>query len=129
MTGSLARALGMAEHARVLLVGAPPAFDLGELPGDVLVTSALPDTPNPGAGEESWDVVLAFCDDRPALEAALPDLVRSVAPSGSVWIAWPEGGLDPDAVRVEARGHALIDGGESVEVVPGHTAARFRPEP
>ncbi|GAB2860813.1 hypothetical protein GCM10022221_70630 [Actinocorallia aurea] len=126
MTGHLARALGVVAHSRVLLVGAPAAFDLGELPADVLLTSALPGTPGPGAGEPSWNVVVAFCADLPALEEVLPEVATVLAPSGTLCLAWPANGpLAEDAVRAEAHGHALTTGEHTWEIAPAWTALRF----
>ncbi|ROO83754.1 hypothetical protein EDD29_1263 [Actinocorallia herbida] len=126
MTGHLARALGIAEHSRVLLVGAPPAFDLGELPADVLLTSALPDTPRPGSGEPSWHVIVAFCPDREALEETLPELAGALAPSGTLCLTWPsDGPLTEAVVRAEAHGHALTTGEAVWDLIPEWPALRF----
>jgi hypothetical protein len=76
----LPRKLGIVEGTRVLLLGAPDAFDLGPLPGVEL---------HRRAGRSPYDVVLLFTPD-------LATLVRRFAPArerltvaGGLWVCWP----------------------------------------
>ncbi|MCD0451063.1 hypothetical protein LO762_17930 [Actinocorallia sp. API 0066] len=111
MTGRLARGLGIAGHARVLLVGAPAAFDLGELPGDVLLTSALPDSPDLAEGEAHWQVIVVFVPDAESLARLTPKLLPRLAHGGALWLAWPAAGPLTEAdVRAHAAAHALTPG-------------------
>lgn len=125
MTGRLARRLGIAGHSRVLLVGAPAAFDLGELPGDVLLTSAVPESGDPGAGEPSWDVIVDFCPDREALERTFTGLHRRLAARGHLWVAWsPDGDLDEAGVRAYG-GEQGLTATAALAIDPAWPGVRF----
>ena len=78
----LTRKLGVSPGHRVLLLGAPHDFDLPDLPDGATVRRR--------AGTGRFDVVLAFCPDRRALERRF-DAARAVVPAdGAVWLAWPK---------------------------------------
>jgi hypothetical protein len=79
----LVKKLGIAQGARVAILGAPDGFDatLGELPDGVVVTRRL-------GGRR--DVVLAFVTERAALAGRLDALRAAIAPDGMIWVAWPK---------------------------------------
>jgi hypothetical protein len=88
----LARKLGIKPEARLGLIGAPDGFDetLGGLPPGVVVRRRVP-----GA---RFDVIVAFCRDRAALERGLARWRAALDPAGGLWIAWPKraSGIDTD---------------------------------
>jgi hypothetical protein len=79
----LPKKLGIREGSRLLLLGAPEGFDaaLVPLPGGVQRLRR--------AGPE-LDVVLVFATRRAELDRRVPGLVRSLAPDGRLWLAWPK---------------------------------------
>ena len=78
----LHRKLGIGADARVLLDGAPPGLDLGDLPAGVTVRRR--------AGAGPYDVIVCFCPDHATLAARWPVLHPLTTPAGSLWIAWPK---------------------------------------
>lgn len=103
----LVRKLGVAAGASVLLDGAPPDFDLGELPDGVTVSRRL--------GRGAYDLILCFCPDQARLAARWPVLHERTTPSGSLWIAWPKkrpgtvSDLNENVVREFALSHGRVD--------------------
>src|SRR3954453_8975950 len=87
----LIQKLGINEGTRMATVNAPETFraDLGELPLAVEWANRV---------RPPLDVVIAFHTRRSALVAKWPALAAAVAPSGSVWIAWPKkaSGMETD---------------------------------
>jgi hypothetical protein len=85
----LARKLGIREGSRILVVGPPDGFSLGSLPtGTVTVTAA----------RGRLDVTLLFVRTLAEFRRRLPTLVRTLEPSGRLWVAWPKkaSGLQTD---------------------------------
>jgi hypothetical protein len=85
----LARKLGIREGSRILVVGPPDGFSLGSLPtGTVTVTAA----------RGRLDVTLLFVRTLAECRRRLPTLVRTLEPSGRLWVAWPKkaSGLQTD---------------------------------
>lgn len=80
--GGLAGKLGIKPDARVTLIGAPPGFQIGELPPGVAVRHRLSAAPN--------DVIIAFATRRSELEGRLPRLKAALSPAGGLWLAWPK---------------------------------------
>jgi hypothetical protein len=76
----LPRKLGIKPGNRVLLVGAPSAFDLDLADVDV----------HQRAGRSPYDVALAFCPDRSTVVRRFADLTDKVATAGALWLAWPK---------------------------------------
>lgn len=103
----LPRKLGIKPGHRVLVVGAPVGFELGELPDGAVVSSR--------AGRGAYDVVLAFCPDRAAFARRYPSATRRIPPTGAVWVAWPKKSsgaatdLDEAFVRSEGLASGLVD--------------------
>ena len=103
----LPRKLGIKAGSRVLVVGAPDGFSLGELPTDVVLHS------RPGAGP--YDVVLAFCPDSAALHRRFAPLAARLTPAGALWVAWPKRSskvptdLDENVVREHGLAAGLVD--------------------
>lgn len=103
----LARKLGIAAGAAVLLDGAPTSFDVPELPADVRLTRR--------AGPGPYDVILCFCPDAARLATRWPVLHPRTTPAGALWIAWPKRSsgqptdLDENAVRDFALAHGRVD--------------------
>jgi hypothetical protein len=77
----LPRKLGIKPGHRVLLLGAPDGFALGELPDDVRVAHRA-------QGEA--DVIVSFHTARRDLERRLPRLRALMRPAAGLWIAWPK---------------------------------------
>jgi hypothetical protein len=79
----LPKKLGIREGSRVLVLGAPDGFD------DLL-------TPMPSGARRlrragaDLDVALVFVTRIAELERRVPGLVRSLAPDGRLWLAWPK---------------------------------------
>ncbi len=88
----LVRKLGIKPAAKVALVRAPDGFDetLGELPPGAVVRRRVQ-----GGG---FDVIVAFCRERRALERGLARWRAALDPAGGLWIAWPKraSGIDSD---------------------------------
>jgi hypothetical protein len=103
----LARKLGVKPGSRVLVVAAPPEFEVDEVPSDAVVHTR--------AGTKSYDVVLAFCPDRRRLVQRFAALVPRITTAGSLWIAWPKRAsgvatdLDENVVRDVGLGNGLVD--------------------
>ena len=77
----LPRKLGIGQGHRVLLVAAPPGFDLGPLPGVEV---------HRRAGSAAYDVVLLFVTRRHDLLARLDGLRARLTPAGGLWVVWPK---------------------------------------
>jgi len=100
----LPRKLGIAPGSRVALLGAPASMPerLGhERPHRRLL----------GA----YDVIVAFCDSRAALERRLGRMIAALEPRGGLWIAWPKrasgvaSDLDDRTVREIVLARGLVD--------------------
>jgi hypothetical protein len=79
----LPRKLGIREGSRLLIVGAPDGFEelLTSLPAGVeRLRRVGPDL----------DVAIVFATRRTELDRRMPGLVRSLAPDGRLWLAWPK---------------------------------------
>jgi len=91
----------------VLVVAAPPGFRLEPLPGGVTLHSR--------PGRAPYDVVLAFCPDRAALERRFDRLKALLGPASALWVSWPKRAsgvvtdLDENGVRGHALAHGLVD--------------------
>jgi len=79
--------LGIKPGHLVFLDAPPPGFDLAPLPDRVAVTRS---DEQDIAAPEAADVIVAFCRDRASLLARLAPLRHALAPSASLWIAWPK---------------------------------------
>jgi hypothetical protein len=78
----LPRKLGVAAGAAVLLAGAPPGFELGELPAGVTVHRRR--------SRPRYDVVLAFCPDLATLVDGFATWKALLGPADALWVAWPK---------------------------------------
>jgi hypothetical protein len=102
----LPRKLGVQPGHRVLLVGAPTGFTLGDLPGVQV---------HRRAGVSAYDVILAFVSDRRALERRFAPLSARLVSNGGLWVAWPKRAsgvatdLDENAVRNHGLDLGLVD--------------------
>ena len=81
----LPRKLGIGPGHRVLLVAAPPGFDLGPLPGVEV---------HRRAGRAAYDVALLFVTSRRELERRLDPLRARLTPPGALWVVWPKRSSD-----------------------------------
>ena len=99
--------LGIRAGSAVLLDGAPPGFDLGELPDGVTVSRR--------AGSGPYQVIVCFCADRDRLARRWPALHPLTPQNGALWIAWPKRSsgvatdLDEHVVREFALGNGRVD--------------------
>lgn len=78
----LPRKLGIHEGSRILVLGAPRGFLLGDLPDDVRVARS--------ARGDPLDVVLLFVTRRAELERRFRALADALDRAGRLWIAWPK---------------------------------------
>jgi hypothetical protein len=103
----LPRKLGIKEGTRVLLLTAPAGFTLGLLDSTADVRTRAAGTP--------FDVILAFCHDRKAVERRFVELPVRTATAGALWIAWPKKSsgvttdLDENVVRDIGLDAGLVD--------------------
>jgi len=103
----LERKLGVKHDSRVLLVAAPPGFDLPDVPSGAIVHRR--------AGGSSYDVVVAFCPDTQRLQARLKAQVPRLTTAGALWLAWPKRAsgvhtdLDENVVREAGLRAGLVD--------------------
>ena len=102
----LPRKLGIKPGHRVLLLGAPDGFALGELPEGVKVGMRASGVA---------DVIVAFHLRRAELARRMPALRERMDPAAGLWIAWPkraskvETDLTEDVVRELALANTLVD--------------------
>jgi hypothetical protein len=104
----LPQKLGIKPGSRLGLFDAPDGFGatLGALPERVTKTTRL---------GGSLDVALLFTTSRTALEKRFAAFARAIAPSGSLWIAWPKKtsgkttDLDENVVRAVGLEKRLVD--------------------
>jgi len=76
----LVRKLGIKEGQAVALLGAPPGWDIEDLPDGVAPSRRCRGT---------FDVIVAFFAGRAQLERRLPALLGALRTNGGLWIAWP----------------------------------------
>ena len=76
----LVQKLGIKEHHRVVVLGAPAGFNL-DLPDGATIRARLTD---------HADVVLFFTREQAKLERRIGALGAAVAPAGAVWVVWPK---------------------------------------
>jgi hypothetical protein len=104
----LAKKLGMATDARVVVVNEPEGFRslLDPIPDGVVFRSAL-------RGEA--DVVMLFVVERTELERRIATAEKAIFPDGAIWIAWPKKSskvptdMTEDVVRAVALPRGLVD--------------------
>jgi hypothetical protein len=107
----LPRKLGIRDHHRVLLTGAPAGFDLGDLAAVDLHGVDV----QRRAGGAPYDVIVAFTPDRRALDRRFPTAARRLVTNGGLWIAWPKRSsgvptdLDENIVRDVGLTAGLVD--------------------
>lgn len=103
----LVRKLGIKPGSRVLLVAAPPGFDIADIPADAVVHRR--------SGSASYDVILAFCPDFDRLHSRLSTYTPKLTAAGALWLAWPKRSsgvqtdIDENAVRDEGLRAGLVD--------------------
>jgi hypothetical protein len=103
----LAAKLGIKPDSAVLLDGAAPEFDLGEVPPGVRVHRR--------AGAGPYPVIVCFCTELATLERRWPVLHPLTTTAGALWIAWPKRAsglhtdLDDGVVREYALAHGRVD--------------------
>jgi len=103
----LVRKLGIKPASRVLLIAAPPEFDLAGVPPDAVVHRR-------GAGA-SYDVILAFCPDLARLQSRLTTYAPKLTTAGALWLAWPKRSsgvrtdISENVVRDEGLRAGLVD--------------------
>ena len=102
----LPKKLGIKPGHRLVLLGVPDGFALGELPEDVKVVRRA-------QGEA--DVIVSFHTARADLETRLPRLRELMRPAAGLWIAWPKRAskmptdLTEDVVRELGLANRLVD--------------------
>lgn len=105
--------LGIKPGSRVCVVGAPKGFEseLQPLPADATLRAAL-------RGKSPFDVIVAFLDDREALQLSLPKLRNKVADRACLWLAWRKrsSGQATDLGEADVRAAGLASGFVDVKV-------------
>jgi hypothetical protein len=108
----LHRKLGIKPGLRVLVTGVPKGWDVGLLDPERTASVAM----RPGRdGSTPYDVVVAFCADRSALEATLASRPERVSRSGRLWVCWPKRAsgvvtdLDENLVRELGLASGVVD--------------------
>jgi hypothetical protein len=77
----LPKKLGIRPGHRVMLLGAPPEFELGALEAGVTVVRSA---------RGLADVIVSFHTDRAELTRRLPRLQQAMEQNAGLWIAWPK---------------------------------------
>jgi hypothetical protein len=105
----LPQKLGIKEGHRVVLVDAPPGFDLGSLPTGAVLQRGLA---RRGAAPPPLDVIVAFVKQRAELALRIEACRPRMAQDGGLWIAWPKkaSGVATDIVEDTIREVALPTG-------------------
>lgn len=117
----LAAKLGIREGSRVLVVGAPPRFSLGDLPSGAELL---------GRARADLDVALLFVTRISELRRRFPGLRRNLRPAGRLWVAWPKKAsgiatdLDFDLVQRTGLGEGLVDN-KSASIDDGFQGLQF----
>jgi hypothetical protein len=103
-----ARKLGLKSGQRVVVDAAPAGWRLSDPPADIEYVHPA----------EPADVVIGFFGSKAELPLRLPNLVQSIHPAGSLWIAWPRraGGHESDITDNVVREYALPLGVVDVKV-------------
>ena len=102
----LPKKLGIKPGHKLLLLGMPEGFELGELPADVAVGRTA---------RGPADVILSFHTERPELARRMPVLRAAMRANAGLWIGWPKRAskvatdLTEDVVRELALANALVD--------------------
>jgi hypothetical protein len=102
----LPRKLGIKAGARVLLLGAPDGFELGDLEEGATVVRSL---------RGPADVIVSFHVERADFARRLPALRAAMKPACGLWIAWPKKAsklpttMTEDVVREVALPTGLVD--------------------
>jgi len=101
----LPQKLGIKEGHRVAVVGAPPGFALGALPGGTHLQRNL-------AGKAALDVLVVFVTRRADLIARIATCRPRMQPAAGLWIAWPKraSGMATDITEDTVRDVALPTG-------------------
>jgi hypothetical protein len=104
---SLAAKLGVREATRTLVVGPAPEAVVAQLFG-----------PHRRATKAPYDVIVAFCPDRRALDrhaGALPDRITT---AGALWLLWPKrsSGVQTDVGEADIRSVGLSTGLVDVKI-------------
>ena len=100
--------LGIEPGCTVALVGKPDGFEIPDLPAGVR---------NLERASEPLDVTVFFTSRVQTLRGRMALLEQWIAPTGSLWIAWPKPGtgretdLSVEIVHGIGLEHGLVDGG------------------
>jgi len=112
--------LGVKPAGRLLLLGAPTGWSVGELPEDAVETHARPGPGAPAAGTAgaAQDVTIVFVRSLQELAGAIEPLSQRIFPDGAMWVAWPRraGGHESDVREQDIRDLALPLGIVDVKV-------------
>ena len=97
----LATKLGASETSRCLVAGPPAKAVLTAIPHAHLRPGRAP-----------YDVIVAFCPDRRALERHVKSLPARLAPKGGLWLAWPKraSGVITDVGEMDVHAAGLATG-------------------
>ncbi len=104
----LVEKLGIKAGTRVAIIHAPRGYrtTLGKLPPGVRVAAAA---------RGSLPFIHVFTRSRAEFEAALPRLMKALAPDGALWVSWPKKAsgvttdITEDVIRAVALPTGLVD--------------------
>jgi hypothetical protein len=109
--------LGLRDGQRVLVLGRPRGMDLTAQWQPMPAFAALRERAGPTS--PAFDLAVAFCPDRAALAHRLPQALRHITTSGTIWLVWPkksgplyagpERGVTEDDVRAAALAAGVVD--------------------
>jgi hypothetical protein len=104
---SLAAKLGIKESSRSLVVGPAP---------DSVVVQLL--VPMRRATAAPYDVIIAFCPDRRALDRHAASLPDRLTVAGGLWLLWPKrsSGVATDVGEADVRATGLATGLVDVKI-------------
>ena len=113
---ALPRKLGIVPGSRVLVVGLPRGWDAEQLdPKRVAQVSRRAAPSGTGA---AYDVVVAFCPGRAALQRHLARALPLTSQQGRLWLCWPKksSGVPTDLDEAEVRRAGLAAGVVDVKI-------------
>jgi hypothetical protein len=104
---SLAAKLGVKESSRTLVVGPAPDSVVEQLFGPMRRPTSAP-----------YDVIMAFCPDRQALDRHAATLPDRLTVAGGLWLTWPKrsSGVATDIGEADVRAVGLATGLVDVKI-------------
>ncbi|MCA9276163.1 MAG: hypothetical protein KDA29_09065 [Phycisphaerales bacterium] len=101
----LPKKLGIKPASRVLLLNAPDAFTLTDLPEGVTIARDL-------RSQQEAEVIVLFCSNARDMTARFAKCVQRLSTAGGLWVAWPKkaSGVPTDLHDLLVRSYGLDQG-------------------